>query len=189
MIESASLFRLGHDVDGQVVEHSHPPVFRVENTPSGITRLIAGVPGNDPLVFGRLALNLEEPICLLYVLHTPRDTARPGRYQSPGMNAAEVQAFVKRFAPLLQNDGRHDIWVYSRAESATVVWDRHNLIYAYGALDRHEASLRSLGFTTGVPETPSPHTHYYRVEYDQMTRDLIAALDWTWSELRPEDEQ
>ncbi len=182
------MYRLGHEIGNEGVEHSHPPVFRLP-TPGKSQRIIAGVPGSDPDIFLRLAGCLEEPMFLLFVLHTSRGVADPGRYQSPELSHQEVEAFIDEFRRLLSADGRFDLWVYSPAQKATIVWDRHNLIHAYGPLDRYAAELRALGFTPGDPVIPSPHSHHYRQEMDALVQQVIARFDWIHSPLRPEDEQ
>jgi len=76
--------------------------------------------------------NLMGPFQLLYVLHTTRTGAELGRYESPELSAEAVQAFLGRFGRFLFEDARHDCWVRSHGDGATIVSDRHNLIYAYG---------------------------------------------------------
>jgi hypothetical protein len=170
--------------DGDWVEHSHPPTFAREQK-----RIVAGVPRGDPEIFARLLTSLEPPYVLLYVLHTPRGEGKPGRYQSPSTTLDQVLDFIRRFEPFLSQDARFDIWGRSASEQATVVWERHNLLYAYGPLNEFLRELRTLGFSAGKPGIPSPHAHNYRPELDSYARDLLLAFEWSWSELRPEDEQ
>ena len=177
------MYRLGHLVNGEWTAHSHPPVFQVGE------RLVAGVPGGDPVVFERLVECLEPPYLLLYVLHTPRGEAQPGRYQSPALSPAQVKWFLARFAPFLSADARFDLWARSPKENATVVWDRHNEVFGYGPLDRYSSTLSSMGFSAGRPEVPSPHEHHYRAEFDVLAKEILTAFDWSHSPLRPEDEQ
>lgn len=177
------MYRLGHMVDNEWVAHSHPPLFDAAD------RLTAGVPGSDPAVIGNLADCLAPPYFLLYVLHSPRGEAPPGRYQSPALSAAELRGFLDRFGPFLRSDGRYDLWVHSPADNATLVWDRHDLLYGYGPVARYADGLRALGFAVGTPAIPSPHEHCCRSEFDTMAAELIAAFDWTATPLQPEDEQ
>jgi hypothetical protein len=166
------------------VEHSHPPTFAVERT-----RVVVGVPRGDPEVFARLLTSLEAPYFLLYVLHTPRGEGRAGRYQSPSLAASQVWEFIDRFKRLLSQDARFDIWGHSPRENGTVVWERHNLLYAYGRVDGFVRELRALGFNAAAPSIPTPHSHSYHPELDTDARDLLTSLEWSWSKLRPEDEQ
>src|ERR1700682_1373827 len=167
------------------VEHSHPPVFTELETESRAIRILAGVPGGDWLPFQRLVLEMEPPYILLYVLHTPRGEGDPGRYQSDDVSGPELQNFLERFGAYLSSDSRFDLWAYSRGEGATVAWDRHNRLFAYGPTERFAAKLRELGFGIGHAKIPDPHLHHYRHEFDKDAADLLVALKWSHSPLRP----
>jgi hypothetical protein len=166
------------------LEHSHPPTFAREQN-----RIVAGVPRGEPEVFARLLTSLEPPYFVMYVLHTPRGEGRAGRYQSPSLAASQVWEFIGKFKGLLSQDARFDIWGHAPSENGTVVWDRHNLLYAYGPVETFVRELRALGFSSGAPSIPIPHSHSYHPELDVDARDLLASFEWSWSELRPEDEQ
>jgi hypothetical protein len=176
-------------VEDQWVEHSYPPVFRMPAAGAKSQKIVAAVPASDPQIFLRLASCLKEPLFLLYVLHTCRGEAELGRYQSPKLSFQDVAGFINEFKQFLSADSRFDLWVYSPEQEATVVWDRHNLIHAYGPLDRYASELNALGFTPGDPAMPGPHTHHYRPELDALAKQLIARFSWAYSPLRPEDEQ
>jgi hypothetical protein len=177
------MYRMGHLVNGDWVAHSHLPVFE-----SG-DRIVAGVPGGDPTIFERMVECLNPPYHLLYVLHTPRGEAQPGRYQSPALSLSDVRDFLVRFSPFLSGDARFDLWAHSPSDSGTIVWDRHNQLFAYGPIERFSTALRSLGFTTGQTSVPSPHEHHYRAEFDNLAKDLVGAFNWSHSPLREEDKQ
>jgi hypothetical protein len=181
------LYRLGHQTDQGWCEHSHPAVYELP-LDNASQRIVATVPGSNPEVVLQLAQCLEEPLCLLYILHTPRGAGEAGRYQSPALSAAEVREFFAEFAPLLTGDGRFDLWISSPGQKATLAWDRHNLLYAYGPLDAFAQRLDAMGFSVGVPTLP-PHSHHYRVELDDLASRLLAHFTWTHSPLRPGDEQ
>lgn len=181
--------KLFHCVDDQWVEHSHPPIFHLHESGSGTPRLAATAPGGDPMVLRSLIDDLEPPFILLYVLHTPRGEGKMGRYQSPDLSRTQLHDFLDRFADYLQNDGRFDLWVHSRHDQATVVWDRHNLIWAYGPTERFVTVLRGLGFSEGSPGVDFEHEHHYRASFDSDAKALLEAFDWHRSPLRPEDEQ
>jgi hypothetical protein len=182
------MHKLSRKSDDAWVPHSYPPVFAVETT-AGTERLVAGVPGGDHTVFRTLVASLEPPLFVLYLLHTPRGEGVPGRYQSPPLSLSEFQAFLERYSLFLLADARHDIWAHSSADDATVVWDRHNLIYAYGPIERFTSVLRGLGFSHGTPNAAFPHQHHYRAEFDVDAASLLSAFEWSHSPLHPEDEQ
>src|SRR6185503_15808462 len=183
------MYKLGRLQADRWVEHSHPAIYQLPESAEEAQRLVAGVPGGNPEIFLRLACCLQPPYFLLYVLHTPRGEGQAGRYQSPKVSLAELKEFVSEFKTFLAQDARFDLWVHSPAEQATVVWDRHNQIFAYGPLARFESELRALGFSRGSPEVPVPHEHHYRGELDPFAERILKALKWSHSPLQPEDEQ
>ena len=183
------MHKLTYRVDGEWKVHSCAPVFSVGAADGGVQRVHAGAPHGDPTPFERLVQVLEAPYLLLYVLHTPRGEAAAGRYQSPELSKDQFHAFLAEFGEFLRADSRFDIWAYSPAERATVVWDRHNQLFAYGPLERFAAELRSLGFQSGVLDVNFPHQHHYRPEYDEQASALLNTFEWSHSPLRPEDEQ
>lgn len=152
-------------------------------------KVLATAPGGDPIVFRRLMDCLRPPYFLLYLLHTPRGEGEPGRYQSGQLSRDTVTEFLDRFGNLLHADARHDFWLHSSLDRATIVWDRHNLIHAYGPTDAYARTLAELGFTMGEPTIPFPHMHSYRPEFDDDARAVLEALEWHYAPLRPEDEQ
>ena len=178
----------GDDLD-RPREHRFAPIYRRETMSCGTERIVAGSPGGDLELFRALVHAMTPPWALLYLLHTPRGEGEPGRYASQPLEPEAVDAFLDRFGDFLRGDARHDIWAHSPADGATVVWDRHNLIYAYGLLDAFEAVLKARGFGPGLANAAFAHIHYYRDEFDADATALLSAQDWHWSPLRPGDEQ
>lgn len=177
------MYRLGHLVNDEWVAHSHPAVFETTD------RIVAGVPDGDPAIFERMVECLQPPYHLLYILHTPRGEAKPGRYQSPALSFEDIKRFLTQFGPFLCADSRYDLWAHSQIDKGTVVWDRHSQLFAYGPLQKFSTTLLSLGFAAGDPVVPAPHEHHYRAEFDHFAEGLITAFNWSYSPLRPEDEQ
>ncbi|HXC54996.1 MAG TPA: hypothetical protein VNU97_06855 [Rhizomicrobium sp.] len=170
------------------VAYSAPPLYRIESRQNG-ERVAATVPGGDPIILGKLCACLEAPLFILYVLHTPRGEGEPGRYQSEEIDHDALNAFLARFGDYLSEDGRFDLWVYAPSQNATVAWDRHNVIFAYGATPCYEQALRALGFDRGELPVLGDHMHHYKGEYDADAAALLTAFDWHRTPLRPEDEQ
>ena len=181
--------KIGRLQDGQWREFSFEPVYNEVCLKNGTQRIVAGVPQGDSDIFDQLAESLQPPFFLLYVLHTPRGEAETGRYESPALSLSKLQEFLRRFRAFLAADGRFDLWIHSREDNATLVWDRHNLLYAYGPLEKIASKLRAMSFRRGDPQIPFPHSHYYRSEMDEDAEAVVAALDWIHKPLRPEDEQ
>jgi len=184
------MHKLSHQVGETWKEYSHAPTFRRETTGGGALRIVAGLPSElSPAAVSRLIGCLEPPLLALYVLHTPRGDTAPGRYQSPELSEQAAVALVGRFSDLLSRDSRHDFWVHSRNTQATVAWDRHNLVHAYGPIECFEKTLVALGFSPGDPAVPDPHAHHYHEDLDPAGAELMGLFKWRYSPLRPGDEQ
>jgi hypothetical protein len=66
----------------------------------------------------------------------------------------------------------------SQDGDATIVLDRHNLIYAYGPLQAFEAVLKTLGVREGEsPAAPAPHRHHYHQEWNQTEEEILRQFD------------
>jgi hypothetical protein len=100
----------------------------------------------------------------------------------------ELDAFLDEFGAFLVADARFDLWISSPSSDSRIVWDEHNLGYAYGPLDSFESTIKGLGFTTGRPRIPVPHSHKFHPRYDPEAESLLAHVAWRYSPLRPEDE-
>lgn len=173
--------------NGDWIGYNHHQVFSLEQT-TGPERLQIGIPYESINPILALLKLLPEPLLLLYVLHTPRG-AEPGRYQSPDLGHIQVEVFLNDFNEFLEQDSRHDLWIYSPGAKATLVWDRHNILYAYGPLQLFTSALENAEYTTGFTNIPYPHRHFYHPNFDQQQYALLNAIDWYKTELRPEDEQ
>jgi hypothetical protein len=191
-------WRAKHSVDelrrpgatgGDWVDHSHPPIFTRRKYSDGTTSIVATAPNGDALVFRRLVGCVQPPYILLYLLYAPRGEAEAGRYLSESLDGEATNRVLDRFAAFLGGDGRHDFWLRSPSDNAMVVWDRHNLVHAYGPIDRYSEALTGLRFTEGEPQIPSPHAHEYREEFDADSRALLGAVRWHHTPLRPGDDE
>jgi hypothetical protein len=181
--------KISHNVAGEWEEFSLPAVFERESDESGAQRLLFGVPGGDVDIVRGLLSCLDEPLYILYVLHTPRGEGAPGRYQSPKLSSNAIETFLTKYAAYLRGDARHDLWVHSPGVAATIVWDRHNRGTAYGPIDCFASALTKLGFSPAlVPSTPA-HAHHYRPEFDAEASRVLAEYDWRRTELEPGDHQ
>ncbi|PYV37426.1 MAG: hypothetical protein DMG06_28060 [Acidobacteria bacterium] len=174
---------------------SDPSRFEYGNTfesetVSGHARLRIGFDDAQDACVRELAADLAGPFQLLYLLHTTRTGSDLGRYESPELTTQQVQEFLHRFGPFLAQDARHDFWVRSHDDDATIVLDRHNIIYAYGPLAMFEAALLRIGARrAGIPHVPDPHVHHYHHDWDAYEREILKALPWTRKPLREADVQ
>ncbi len=184
--------KLTLDIDGVETAAPTSALFEWQQMTSGKARLLITAPPDQPGLFRALCDCLASPLFMLYVLHTPRSEARAGRYQSPQLDNNQVADVLAAFQPYLAGDGRHDTWVHSTGYGRTLIWDRHDLIYAEGEpLNDIVAVLEARGFADGsAPRLgAAPHIHYYRAEFDADAAALQARYAWSRTDLRPEDEQ
>ena len=139
-------------------------------------------------LFRELTLALAEPFLLLYVLVVPRGRSEPGRYQSGDLSRVELDAMFEQFGTFWDSDGRHNIWVRS-SDEGMLVYDRHNIIHAYGPLQRFESCLLPLGYrSTASLSLDFEHQHSYHQEFDDLERALVKRFADKRSELREGDE-
>jgi hypothetical protein len=174
------------------VEQNHSPhaVFERDKTPSGGERLVLDVPDQLPDLFSRLCGLISPPFFVLYILHTPRGEGEPGRYQSPELSQDQLMGFLFTYGSYLSGDTRHDLWVYSIETRQTLVWDRHNRVFAEGEpLKGIADALTGLGFAEGKVEPIGDHYHHYRSDFDGDAAAILAEFDWRRTSLQPEDEQ
>lgn len=180
--------KVQHFVEGRLEPFHHANTFAREQT-TGPERVRIGPRGGQRHLFGTLASLLGPPYKLLYLLHTSRTRAELGRYESPWLEDAELTSFLDRFGQFIAEDARHDLWVLGGGGSGTIVWERHDLVYAYGPIPTYVMMLESAGFREGWPTWPVPHAHCYNPEWDEAEREILRAFDWDRTPLRPEDEQ
>lgn len=168
---------------GQVI-HRHPHRWRRE--PAGTGERLVAAPNRDFLdLFLALCECVQPPYAVLYVLSVPRGS-EPGRYQLEGwLTHQELREFLEPYRDFLQGDARHHLWIHSQDSSATLVYDKHDLIYAYGPLERYLTTLESFGLQEGDFELPFPHYHNYFPEFDAMERAIIQENRWARTPIVP----
>jgi hypothetical protein len=158
---------------------------------TGPDRLVVAPRGGRHVdVLLALARCLPEPFGILYVLLLSRTGAHlPGRYQSSVPTTRdETEAFVRRFAGYFEGDGRHHLWLMSLPGRGTLVYDNHDLVYAYGPLEGFKSVLTALGFSEGAVAIPAQHQHSYNQQYDSSEDDVMGYWDWKHFPLQPDDD-
>jgi hypothetical protein len=132
---------------------------------------------------------MQGPFGVLYVLLVSREGHQCGRYQNPTpIGRDDLERFLYSFREFFEQDGRHHLWVLSVRGEGQVIFDNHNVVYAYGELDAYERVLQSRGFSEGMICTPVPHTHNYHPAFDACENDLLAYWDWKQFPLEDSDD-
>ena len=72
--------------------------------------------------------------------------------------------------------------------SGLVVYDHHDILYAYGPLDDFRSVLASRGIREGEVSIPSPHSHWYHAAFAAEQDAVLAHWDWRYCELQPRDD-
>lgn len=167
----------------------YPNVWTVEQT-TGPQRLLVGPDSRHVEVLLSLAEVWGQDYYLLYMLLVPRrGTRETGRYQSPGpLSFEQVAAFCRRFAPFLEGDGRHNLWIGSTVNAGLLIYDKHEWINAYGDLPSYIEVLERQGFTEGQINLPLPHAHNYHAAFDAAEDELAAYWAWTRFPLQLDDD-
>jgi hypothetical protein len=191
MSESAEhFFRLGHFVGSETREFRYGNQFEFERT-TGVPRLRIGTETRHLDLLRKLAFSSgEQSAFILYVLHTSRCHNALGRYQSPLLTSEAINRLSDEFGSFLNSDGRHDFWLHVPETNATLVWDRHNLIYGYGPLERFSAILINEGIREGeAAPLPVPHVHMYHPEFDDAETRILGKFPWVRTPLSPDQIQ
>jgi hypothetical protein len=165
-------------------------VWAKQETTGGGSRLVIAPAANQIDILVRLTGVLSGPLWLLYVLVVPRGGGEPGRYQIPDPQDGEViRSVLKEFKPFLELDGRHNVWIASESGSEQLIYDRHNVNYAYGPESKWHPILSQAGLTEAASiSLPFPHSHHYHQSFDGEEQRILASQDWRHTPLQSSDE-
>jgi len=177
--------KLGYHQDGVgQAPHRHPHMWKREPAAHG-ERLVIGPRDSFLDILLGLTACLQAPYSVLYVLSVPRGS-EPGRYQLEGqLSLEELRAFVEPYRDFLEGDARHHLWIHSSESETTLVYDKHDLIYAYGPLDCYLEVLARHGMNQGEFDLPFPHYHNYFPEFDSLERAIIENHTWKRTPIVP----
>lgn len=177
-------FSSGEGLAGQ--EYDYGNVFAVGEA-GAVTRLAIGPSTDQIALMLRLAEAWGGDYYLLYILLLSRGEKEDGRYQSPLLSFEQVSRFCSIFSDFIETDGRHHFWIASIDRRGLLVYDQHNIIWAYGDLETYTRILTESGFKPGVVDVPFPHSHHFHVENDDCVRQVLDNRAWQHSPLQPGD--
>ncbi len=177
----------GPNLDGSI-EFAHPNVYQRETYPTW-SRLTVGASDREVRLILELCKRCSGPFGILYVLVASRLGRENGRYQNDvPVEYDDLERFLYDFQEFLEEDGRHHVWVQSLGDEQQFVFDNHNVVYAYGDIDRIEAAVKAAGFSEGEVLTPVPHSHNYHPEFDSEEDRIMEYWSWTRFPLQPGDD-
>jgi len=167
----------------------YPNCWAIEKT-TGSSRLVIAPAARYIELIIRLTAAIHGPFGLLCVLLVPREGGESGRYQNPApINSNELEIFLLEYQDLFERDARQHVWIGSADNSSLLVYDNHNVIYAYGPLTEFEKTLRSNGLEQCESVSfPMPHMHRYNAEFDQQASDILKHWEWKRFPVQQSDE-
>ncbi len=177
------------DSQGEAVVHDYGNLYFRQPCGDG-ERLVIGPKSSQVKLLDELAATFAtQRYSILYVLLLAHAGRTPGRYQSPLIGSHEdLQLFIWTFQTFFEGDGRHHLWIASPDSSDLLVYDQHDVIFAYGDLDAFETVLKSHQYQDKEFWFPSPHTHGYDPANAQAEDELLSFFEWQYFDLQPGDE-
>jgi len=156
-----------------------------DREPTTPERLVIAPASNHCTLLLDLANLWLQDSWLLYVLLLSRRDHKPGRYQSPDtVSGEQLQDFLDAYGCFLNSDGRHHFWIAAPDWEGGLVYDHHNVIYAYGPLESFEELLQSRGFHRAEVRVPVPHTHRYYAANDIYEARILDHWSWLYMPLQ-----
>jgi hypothetical protein len=182
------MYKLGTITNGKDVPFIYPGVWAIERTTGPDRMILAPERGHIDLML-ECAASWSSTCSVLYVLLLSRLGNETGRYQCPEpLSRDELDRFVNIYRAFLEFDGRHHFWISSVTGIGTLVYDQHNVIYAYGALELYRPILERHGLRE-VPQVrfPKSHTHEYNEANDVWEERIMNHWNWRKSPLQKND--
>lgn len=180
-------FKIGTHVRGQgIVEFLYDDVFepQLERDPQ---RLLIAPSQNHIELIRRLSRELPPPYTILYILVAPQSDAMAGRYMLCEQSPETLNELLVANREFFEGDARHHLWIGSETDGSLLVYDQHNVIYAYGQIEQFSAILRAQGLHPSRVQFPFPHTHHFRSQLTHFENELLDAYHWKWNPLEDED--
>ncbi len=164
--------------DTNVKQFFYPNTWNIENTPQ-FQRLVIAPESNQIELIIELCKTLPEPFGILYVLVVPRGENEEGRYQiAQPLNHKETEIFLRDFKDYFEKDARHHIWIASIPTNSMLIYDNHNIIYAYGELEKFEKIISEKGLIQKEIIVPVPHVHGYNPTFDVEEERILSKFNW-----------
>lgn len=169
-------------------EFHYDKIYEEEKTING-GRLKIGTSLDQTILLGDLLTCLDPPFFILYVLIIDSDGYKSGRYESPVLETLDdVLSFLNNFKDYLESDGRHHLWVGTIDGSGQLIYDQHDVIFAYGPIEQFKEKLSQEAFKEIEFDFPYPHVHNFHSENNNELKRLLNFWDWDRYDLEESDE-
>ena len=174
---------------GDPVTHDYGNIYFRQPCGDG-ERLVIGPTDKQVKLLDELAAGFPgQRYYILYILLLSHAGRSPGRYQSPLIESHDdLQLFIWTFQNFFEGDGRHHVWIASPDSPNLLVYDQHDVIFAYGDLDIFESILNNHHFENKEFWFPSPHAHGYDPANVNTENELMSYFEWQYFELQSGDE-
>ena len=181
--------KLGSYINNAESAHVYENIYDIITYGNGTKCLRITASGSLSDLMVKLGALVRGNWYVLYTLLTSHSGNRPGRYQGIEIENFEgIVALFDKYKNYFDGDGRHNIWLGSTVNNDLLVYDKHNVIYAYGPIDAFVGRIRSYGYCEGVIKIPSPHTHHYPSENVRFEMSIMNEWDWKWYDLAENDD-
>ena len=176
------------DAQHNDINYNYGNIYEIEQTTAN-KRLQIGPTGNQIDLILKLADILNPPYFILYVLVVSRLNNEYGRYESPQIETKqELAKFLNEYREYFETDGRHHVWVGTFDNSGLLIYDQHNVIFAYGQLDKYIEILEREWFIEQKFSFPYPHCHNFHDDNDKFEKSILNHWEWELSPLGDNDE-
>lgn len=180
------MYKIGHVKNNQTLEHKTGNNFEHEVYEKW-SRVSITCESKQIQLMLEIAKTWAGPFGILYVLEVSRLGNQSARYQSPRPSSYdELELFAYSFQEYFEKDGRHHIWFIDISSNYRLVYDNHNIIYAYGNDNQVIDLLKTKGFEPREIQIPDPHTHNYNVEFDDSEAKVLEYFEWLQFPINPE---
>jgi hypothetical protein len=153
------------------------------------TRLVVGADGDHVGLLIRLAEAWSSPdFGIEYLSHQSLGDQVSGHYLSPLVDEANMNAFLIEHREFLEGYGGHDLWLGHPETGELLVYDRNNVIFAYGPAADFAEILEERGFREGAVDLPDEHVHGLDSSFASHEAALLSHFEWEWSDLDEDDD-
>lgn len=182
------MFKIGTVYGVEDTEFQYDDIYQVQKFPTWSRVAIGANNQQIPLIL-EIAKSWQGPFGVLYVLVTPRLGHQPGRYQNPEpCDFDAIELFAYTFQEYFERDGRHHLWLMDLPSNSQLVYDNHDIIYAYGDVERYTQFLDKKGFSRKDVRIACPHSHYFNQELDSYEDEIMKYWDWKYFPLQKQDD-
>jgi hypothetical protein len=181
------MFKIGTLYGADDAEVRYDNIYQLQQHPTWSRVAIGAKDRQIPLML-EIAKSWQGPYGVLYVLVVPRLGHEPGRYQIPepcDFDALELFAYT--FQEYFERDGRHHLWLMDLPSRAQLVYDNHDIIYAYGDMEWYTQFLDKKGFLRQDVDIACPHSHHYNQEFDSCEDEILKYWEWKHFPLQEQD--